>query len=81
MAYRVSEILESTIFDEWFHVSSGENPADTGNRGITAKALKKSGWVKVPRFLKTNDWPFKPDSEPLTSLRKKGSSYDLNEGI
>ncbi|XP_063724298.1 phenoloxidase-activating factor 3-like [Symsagittifera roscoffensis] len=44
VANRVSEILESTTIDEWFHVSSGDNPEDTGTRGITAEALKKSVW-------------------------------------
>ena len=39
----VSEILQSTTIDEWFHVSSGGNPTDTGTRGITADALKESG--------------------------------------
>ena len=47
MANRVSEVLESTTIDEWFHVSSGDNPADTGTRGTTVEALKVRGWVKV----------------------------------
>ena len=63
VANRVSEILESTTIDERLDVPSGDNPADTGTQGITAEALKKSGWVKGPIFLKTKDWPFKPDSD------------------
>ena len=47
---RVAEILESTSIDQWFHVLSGDNPADTGTRGITADSLKQSSWV--------NDLPF-----------------------
>ena len=50
VANRVSETLESTTNDEWLHVSSGDNPADTGTRGVTAVALKESGWVKGPIF-------------------------------
>ena len=58
----------------------GNNQADTVPHGIIAEALKKSGWVKIP-FLKTKDWRFKPDSEVLTSIRLKGPSNDLIEGI
>ena len=72
VAIRVSEILESTTIDEWFHVSSGDNPEGTGTRGITAEALKKSVWVKGPFFLKTKGWPFKPPSDVLTSIQLKG---------
>ena len=48
LANRVSENLESNTIDESFHVSSGDNPEDNGTRGITANALKESGWVKGP---------------------------------
>ena len=50
VANREAEILESTSIDQWFHVLSGDNPADTGTRGITADSLKQSSWV--------NDLPF-----------------------
>ena len=79
LANRVSKILESTTTDDWFYVSGGDNQADTGTRGKTAEALKESGWVEGPLFLKTNDWPFKPDSEFFTSIRLKRLSYDSNE--
>ena len=55
-ANRVAEILESTSIDKWFHVLSGDNPADTGTRGITTDSLKQSSWVNSPSFL---NWPFK----------------------
>ena len=71
MANRLSEFLESLRTDEWFHVSSGDSPADAGNRGKTAGALKKSGWVRGLHFLKTKIWFFKLDSEVLTSIRLK----------
>ena len=50
---RVSEILESTTIDEWFHVPTGNIPADTVTRGITAEALKETDGLKGPFFLKT----------------------------
>ena len=40
VANRVAEILESTSIDQWFHVLSGDNPVDTGTRGISADSLK-----------------------------------------
>ena len=55
VANRVGEILESTTIDEWHHVLSGDNPSDTGTRGVFSKALKDSSWVIVPIILRTTD--------------------------
>ena len=63
VANRVAEILDLTTADEWNYVKSSENPADAGTRGLSAKTLLDSSWLKGPEFLKTPDWPFKP-SEP-----------------
>ena len=49
VANRIGELLESTTIDEWHHVLSGDNPADTGTRGISSEALKDSSWVVGPR--------------------------------
>ena len=43
----IGEILESTTIDQCFHVLSGDNPADTGTRGISAESLMTSSWVNV----------------------------------
>ena len=59
VANRVAKILESTSIDQWFHVLSGDSPADTRTRDITADSLKQSSWVNGPSFLKTSEWPFK----------------------
>ena len=61
VANRVGEILDSTTIDEWHHVQSGGNPADTGTQGISSEALKDSSWVIVSIILRTSDWPFIPD--------------------
>ena len=61
VANRLAEILESTSIDQWFHVLSGDNPADTGTRGITADSLKQSSWVNGPSFLKTWGWPWESE--------------------
>ena len=50
VANRVGEILQSTTIDDWHHVMSGDNPADTGTRGISSEALKDSSWVIGPRY-------------------------------
>ena len=81
VANRVAEILESISIDQWFHVLSGDNPADTGTRGITADSLKQSSWENGPSFLKTSDWPFNPNRELTDKIRLDGPVYDLNEGL
>ena len=55
IANRVGEMLELTYIDEWHHVLSGDNPADTGTRGISSEALKDSSWVIGPSILRTTD--------------------------
>ena len=76
VANRVGEILESTTIDEWHHVLSGDNPADTGTRGISSEALKDSSWVFGPSILRTTDWPFIPDEHVIKKNRLKGPSCD-----
>ncbi|XP_063713741.1 uncharacterized protein LOC134841638 [Symsagittifera roscoffensis] len=81
VANRVAEILKSTSIDQWFHVLSGDNPADTGTRGTTADSLKQSSWVNGPSFLKTLDWPFNLNGEVTEKVRLDGPVCDLNEGL
>ena len=63
VANRVAEILELTTADEWYHVQSADNPADVGTRGLSVKALLQSSWLSGPKFLKTNEWPFKTSGD------------------
>ncbi|XP_075250920.1 uncharacterized protein LOC142343117 [Convolutriloba macropyga] len=70
VANRVSEILESTTVDQWFHVPSTDNPADAGTRGMSADGLCASSWLKGPIFLFTSDFPFQPKNEILGNLKK-----------
>ena len=60
IANRVSEILESTTVDQWFHVPSADNSADAGTRGMSADGLCASSWLKRPIFLFTSNFPFQP---------------------
>ena len=75
---RTGEILESTTTDQWHHILSGDNPADTGTRGISSEALKESSWVNGPSILRTTDWPFKPDTRVIDKIRLTGPSCDIN---
>ena len=79
-ANRIAEILESTSTDQWVHVLSEDNPADTGTRGNTADSLKQSSWVNGPSFLKTSDCHFNPNREATEKIRLDGPVYDLGEG-
>ena len=78
VANRVGEILESTTIDEWHHILSGDNPADTGTRGISLGALKDSSSVIGPNILRTTDWPFIPDERVINKTRLKGPSCDVD---
>ena len=75
---RTGEILESTTTDQLHHILSGDNPADTGTRGISSEALKESSWVNGPSILRTTDWPFKPDTRVIDKIRFKGPSCDID---
>ena len=70
VANRVAEILELTTADEWYHVQSADNPADAGTRGLSAKTLLQSSWLKGPDFLKTNQWPFRPSEDFRQKLKQ-----------
>ena len=65
---RVVEILDLTN-DELKYVKSSENPADARTRGLSAKTLLDSSWLKGPEFLKMSDWPFKPSEHSKFKLK------------
>ena len=77
VANRVGEILEVTTVHEWYHVDTENNPADTGTRGIAAEALKDSSWTQGPSFLRTSDWPFRPNVDVITKIKLKGPIDDV----
>ena len=61
--------MDLTTTDEWNYVKSRGNPADAGTRGLSAKTLLNSSWLKGPEFLKTSDWPFKPSEHSKFKLK------------
>ena len=70
---RTGEILESYTTDQWHHILSRDNPADTGTRGISSEALRESSWVNGPSILRTTDWPFKPDTMVIDINKTQGT--------
>lgn len=51
VANRVSHIKEHTNPEQWHHVSSEENPADHGSRGMYPDEMVKCNWFRGPDFL------------------------------
>ncbi|CAJ0601806.1 unnamed protein product [Cylicocyclus nassatus] len=50
------------------HVTTSENPADCGSRGLTAEALQNHQWWKGPHFIN------KPDYTKLTTIAEEGKT-------
>ncbi|KAK6764978.1 hypothetical protein RB195_025059 [Necator americanus] len=46
---------------KFFHVSTENNPADAGTRGLTAQEIIEDDWIKGPRWLENHcsEWPIK----------------------
>ncbi|XP_029970352.1 uncharacterized protein LOC115405059 [Salarias fasciatus] len=57
VANRVQRIKETTDPSQWRHVTSEENPADHASRGLKAKELIVSNWLKGPEFLWQEELP------------------------
>ena len=51
VANRISEIRERSELDQWNHVPTDLNPADSASRGLTTCELKQSTWLTGPEFL------------------------------
>ncbi|XP_054872902.1 uncharacterized protein LOC111584426 [Amphiprion ocellaris] len=51
VANRVQKIRNSTRPEQWFYVSTNENPADNASRGTTVDQLLSSNWLIGPQFL------------------------------
>ena len=50
--HRVNKILQLTNKDEWVYISTHENPADIGSRGVLASQLKNNElWWNGPTWL------------------------------
>ena len=70
IANRVCKILELTTIDQWNYVSSSENPADAGTRGLSAEALKSAAGIWGLNVCGQVIGPLKPDNAILNDLKK-----------
>ncbi|GFV05645.1 integrase catalytic domain-containing protein [Trichonephila clavipes] len=52
VANRISEIRKLTTSEDWFHISTDQNPADILSRGCGPKQLQKRKWWQGPDWLK-----------------------------
>ena len=50
IANHIYEILENSRKTEWSNVSTKDNPADEGTRGLPASKFQDSSWIKGPPF-------------------------------
>ena len=69
IANRVSEILENTSVDQWNHIATCDNPADAGRRGMSAEILQSSSWVRGPDLLRTQQFPFVPNTDAVDKIK------------
>ena len=69
IANRVCEILENTSVDQWNQVTTCDNPADAGTRGLSAEVLQSSSWVRGPDFLRTKQFPFVPNTDVVDNIK------------
>ena len=81
--HRVNEILQLTNKDEWSYVSTHENPADIGSRGVLASQLKVNQlWWNGPTWLseQPSNWPsyFEISKTPESFLEEKKSATILS---
>ncbi|XP_049867240.1 uncharacterized protein LOC126367655 [Pectinophora gossypiella] len=76
---RVVEILDNTDKEQWFHVTSDENPADLGSRGTTLQLLIKNKlWWSGPEWLQNKDIQFRrPNITPTNIESKKDLQANL----
>ncbi|GFV83556.1 integrase catalytic domain-containing protein [Trichonephila clavipes] len=59
VANRISEIRKLTTSEDWFHISTDQNPEDILSRGCGLKQLQKRKWWQGPDWLKNSkeQWP------------------------
>uniref|UniRef100_A0A8D8XVX5 Integrase catalytic domain-containing protein n=2 Tax=Cacopsylla melanoneura TaxID=428564 RepID=A0A8D8XVX5_9HEMI len=74
VANRVSQILEKTDPSQWRHVSSQDNSADLGSRGVLPSQLIDNNlWFHGPDFLSKNvdQWPcvLPPELDKIPELK------------
>ena len=80
VAYRVTQILDSSTVDQRRHIAGADNPADLGTRGLSINELMQSDWINGLEWLKskineTENW----EQEEVVSDRKEVFTSNSNE--
>lgn len=58
VANRVQRIRHHSDPEQWNYISTEDNPADVGSRGVLANELTQSLWFQGPSYCKlTKDYP------------------------
>ena len=68
VANRVQKIRDNTKPEQWFHVSSENNPADHASRGLSVHDIVNSNWLNGPSFLWQNEIDMKTDNNTELQL-------------
>lgn len=69
---RVVEVLDNIGNHNWFHVQSGDNPADVASRGKPLKELKNEKiWWSGPEWLKQNEIQYNRHQSLVTELERR----------
>ena len=79
VANRLKEILASTDAYQWKHVTTKENPADHGTRGLNPNEIPAK-WLTAPAFLSTRQLSA-PENSPKHVLATHEISRNLSEQI
>ena len=73
---RACKILEYTSVDQWNHVATKENPAESCTLKFSVEVLHLSIWVKSPHLLNISIFWFVPIKEVISNI-KLGSNKAL----
>lgn len=71
VANKVTKIVSNTNKNDWYHVKSGDNPADCASRGLYPSEINNELWWSGPQWLKTNELKCEQPSEFHTELEMK----------
>lgn len=79
IANRVVEITEYLNANQWYHVQSGDNPADVASRGMLLSDLKKCEiWWKGPVWLSEKKIKYTKPNKFETELEAKKEKIQTN---
>nr|XP_054591899.1 uncharacterized protein LOC129156312 [Nothobranchius furzeri] len=84
VANRISVIRKATDVNQWRYISSKENPADDGSRGLRAEDFLKGGrWIHGPEFLYklVEEWPKLDVDHSVVSVDDPEVKKDLTVSV